>query len=130
MLRSCIPCSAVVSSTTINFSECLLLFFFIQLTTISRNTFPSYSAYYLGTLDIELARAASPPNSCNLGIARQFIIFFKTSLCVVLVSPSGSNSSSVGNWFSSICFRYTGFIHPNFSGFYWVIFRHVFGIFL
>jgi len=36
---------------------------------------------------------------------------------------------TVRNWFSSICFFYTCFIYGSFGGIYWVISRHVFGLF-
>jgi len=35
----------------------------------------------------------------------------------------------VRNWFSSICFLYTCFNYGSFGGFYWVISRHIFGLF-
>jgi len=38
-------------------------------------------------------------------------------------------SKHVRNWFSSICFIYTFSIYGSFGGFYWVISRHVFGLF-
>jgi len=35
----------------------------------------------------------------------------------------------VRNWFSGICFLYTCSISGSFGGFYWLISRHVFGLF-